>query len=119
MHSMNGNKKGKIAITAGYWNCGRGLIDSNNNASPKLSEAEAFINENNLDVLAVAEAGLHGPRSRIIRTNPLTTACIEHELRITGFSILLPESWYRHDTARIFMYIKEDINYKQIQHLNT
>ena len=75
----------------------------------KISEAEAFINENDLDILAVAEAGLHGPRSRIIRTNPLTTDSIERELRIPGFRILLPESWYIHDTARIFMYIKEDI----------
>jgi hypothetical protein len=114
MHSKYGNKKGKIAISTGYWNCGKGLLESNNNASPKLSEAVAFINKNDLDILAVAEAGLHGPRSRIIRTNPLTTASIERELRIPGFKILLPESWYTHDTARIFMYIKEDITFKVI-----
>ena len=116
MHSTNGNKKEKIAINTGYWNCGKGLLDSNNNASPKLSEAVAFINKNDLDILAVAEAGLHGPRSRIIRTNPLTTASIERELRIPGYRILLPESWYIHDTARIFMYIKEDITFKVINY---
>ena len=119
MHSINGNKRGKIAINTGYWNCGKGLLDRNNNASPKISEAAAFINENDLDILAVAEAGLHGPRSRIIRTNPLTTASIERELRIPGFRILLPESWYIHDTARIFMYIKEDINFKVIKYNNS
>ena len=115
MHTRNGNRNGKLAITVGYWNCGRGLLDSNNNASPKLSEAESFISDNNLDILAIAEAGLHGPRSRTLRTNPLTTSCIERELRITGFSILLPESWRRHDTARIFMYIRDDINFKLIK----
>ena len=113
-HYKHGNRTGKVTIATGYWNCARGLLDSNNNPTPKLDEIELFLDTHKLDILAIAEAGLHGSRSRTVRARPVTTNCIMTALHIPGFSIILPKSWVQHDTARLFLYVKDTINYKVI-----
>ena len=113
-HTTNGNRPGKVTVATGYWNCGKGLLDSNNFSTAKLAEIEHFISDNNLDILIVAEAGLHGRKSRIIRSYPVTSTIIRTALRIPGFQILLPESWELHETARLIMYVSDNIQVKQV-----
>ena len=113
-HITNGNGRGKVALAAGYWNCSKGLLDKNNFLTEKIAEIEAFIHTHDFDVLAVAEAGLHGIRSHTVRSFPVTTTTITNALRIPGYNIILPESWSQHDTARLFIYVKEDMTYKII-----
>lgn len=60
-HTTHGNWPGKVTLATGYWNCSRGLPDSSKDAAPKLKEIEQFISIHDLDILAIAEASLHGP----------------------------------------------------------
>lgn len=114
VHSKHGNRLGKVTLATGYWNWAKGLLDGNNIATPKLDEIELFINSHQLDILDIAEAGLHGVRSRTVRALPVSTNSILTALRIPGFTIILPESWEQHNTARIFMYVKDTLVYKVI-----
>ena len=113
-HSYYGNRVGRVVLTIGYWNCGKGLLDSNNFATSKLAEIETFINQHDLDVCTIAEAGLHGRRSQTMRAFPATTTIIHNALRIPGFSIILPKSWEQHHTARIYMYVKDSLVIKSV-----
>ena len=104
----------KLNLSIGNWNCGKGLLDENNFGTEKVGEIQAFIELNNLDILAVGESGLHRARSRTIKTYPATDEIIKNALRIPGFDIILPNSWSTHETARIILYIKNSITFKYL-----
>ena len=111
MHALEGNKK--IGYNIAAWNCRRGLLKPDGSASSKVTDIEIYLQKHQLHMLAVIESDLHGPGSRIKRSNPLSTNDIENNLRIDGYSIKLPQSWYAHDQARILVYIKEGIKVKE------
>ena len=109
----------KLNLTIGHWNCGKGLLDENNFGTEKVAEIQAFIDTNNLDILAVGESGLHGARSRTMKSYPVTEEIVMNALRIPGFDIILPQAWYNHETARIILYIKNTINFKFLSSQNS
>ena len=111
MHSLEGNKKLGYNIAA--WNCRRGLLKQNGSASSKITDIELYLKKHQLHMLAVIESDLHGPGSRIYRSKPLSTNQIIENLHIDGYSIILPQSWYLHNQARILVYIKEGIFVKE------
>ena len=82
-------------------------------------ESEAFTEEHNLNVVAVAEAGLHGKRSRTICSIPLTFRSIHNTLRVPGFEIAIPESCYSNYTACLYMYFKSSIQFKIVKNPDT
>ena len=91
-HAKNGNRAGKGGIKVGGWNCNRGLLDQLGNPTDKLDEIAAYIELHDIQIMAIAEAGLHGLRSRTQRSKPLTEPEIQDALRIPGFHIILPAS---------------------------
>ena len=54
------------------------------------------------------ESGLHGPASRVRRSNPITTQGILSNLQIKGYRIILPKTWQYHNQARIILFAKDD-----------
>ena len=104
---INGNRG--CSYNIGMWNCRKGLIDGENQATYKMVEVKKFIEEHNLHLLCLVEAGLHGPASRIRRTNPITTQGIMSNLQIEGYRIILPKTWQYHNQARIILFAKDDL----------
>ena len=88
-HSLNGNRKTGYKIAS--WNCNRGLIINNmESESDKLVDIKLFI-----------EADIHGPGSRTLRNKYYTTDEIRDKLHIDGYKIELPNTWTKHNQARI------------------
>ena len=66
-----------------------------------------------VDVLAVIEAGLHGPLSRTKKRRPLCTADIMSILYQPGYKILLPATWSHDQQARMFIYYRDTLRIKE------
>ena len=114
MHSINGNRR--LGYKIASWNCNRGLLKANNDVidSEKLVDVKLFIQEHKPHIFCVIESDLHGPNSRTYRRNILTTETILDQLKIEGYSLHLPETWYKYDQARLVVYVNDDIKYKKI-----
>ena len=97
------------------WNCRKGLVEVDNTAGVKLNEIENYMNENDVDLFAINEAGIHGKRSRTIRTNPMDDESVNLNLTIENYKIWLPQQWEKHDIARTIVYTREDLNVKRIK----
>ena len=110
-HVINGNRK--IGYNIAVWNCRKGLISKQGAASPKVADIEQYLGKHQLHALGIVECDLHGPGSRMLRSHPLSTKDIHEKLHIEGYNILLPQSWYMYDQARIFIYIKENLQVKE------
>ena len=107
---INGN--GRKGLNLGFWNCRKGLITSDKNASYKKDEIMQFIKKKNLHAMCVVESDLHSQNSRIRRRKPLNKDEINRILEIPGFRIILPKSWEVHGQARVLVYVKEDLQVK-------
>ena len=70
-HMINGNRGRSYNI--GMWNCRKCLVDRENLPTAKMKDVRDFLGSNDLQVLCLIEADLHGMTSRIRRVNPLTT----------------------------------------------
>ena len=108
-HSLHGNRQ-RLGIKASTWNCNKGLVDHKGRATAKISTIHNFLVANSIDLLAVNESNLHGPRSNTVRATPLSNEAVHRELAIPGYKIIFPASWTKHDTARIMLYAKNDIH---------
>ena len=109
MKSSNGNNK-KLLI--GSYNIAKGLVDSENNGTYKLTEIKNKIKEKNADILGIIETNLHGPKSRVIRSNPIKENEAVNELQIPGYDTIFPATWKLHDQARLIVFIRSSIPYK-------
>ena len=115
IHSLYGNRPGRIGLSVASWNCRKGLLDKNNHPTDKIHAIATFLKDEKIDILSVSEAGIHGGRSRTLRAYPATTTIINNALRIPGYTIILPDSWTKYETARIYLYIKDGITFSQIK----
>ena len=83
---VNGNRR--LGYNLGMWNCRRGLITGDKEASFKMVDVKNFIQSKNLHMLCLIEADLHSPISRYKRLNRLLTLDINHKLSIPGYKNL-------------------------------
>ena len=113
MHSLDGNRK--LGYKIASWNCNRGLLKTGSDVlnSDKLVDVKMFIQEHRPHLFAILESDLHGKKSRTYRKNYLTTENIMDQLKIEGYSLHLPDTWYKFDQARLIVYINDDIKYKK------
>ena len=111
MKLVNGNRR--LGYKLGIWNCRRGLVTPDKEASHKFFEAKEFIQSNNLHMFCLIETDLNGIISRYKRNNPLTENEIFDILAIPGYKLYLPTTWGKHGQARMFVYAKEDLNVKE------
>ena len=108
---INGNRN--RGYNLGIWNCRKGLINGDGEASSKISEVKSFLEKKNLHMLCLIEADFHSASSRYKRRNPLTTGDIKAKLDIPGYKILLPMTWQKHGQARILVYAREELKVKE------
>ena len=111
MHSLTGNKK--IGYRVAIWNCRRRLLNPDGSPSDKITDIELYLEKHQLHMFGIIESDLHGDKSRIKRNNPLTTNDILKNLHIDGYRILLPQSWFKHSQARLIVYVKEGVQFKE------
>ena len=109
-HMINGNRGRSYNI--GMWNCRKGLVDRENLPTAKMKDVKDFLGSNDLQVMCLIEADLHGMTSRIRRVNPITAKKIEENLKVENYRIVLPQSWQAPGQARILLYVREDLNLK-------
>ena len=64
-------------------------------------------------MLGLIESDLHGQNSRVNRSLKLTTPEVHQNLHISGYHLLLPQSWYNHGQARVIAYIRDGIQAKE------
>ena len=81
--------------------------------SDKITDIELYLEKHQLHMFGIIESDLHGDKSRIKRNNPLTTNDILKNLHIDGYRILLPQSWFKHSQARLIVYVKEGVQFKE------
>ena len=96
MRRVDGNIANNLGVNFFTWNCQKGLIDDNMEPSTKVEDIRIFLETHGDDVLAVIEAGLHGPLFRTKWRRPMSTADIMSILHQPGYKILLPATWYHH-----------------------
>ena len=104
---VNGNKAGGYNLAV--WNCRKGLIDTNGEASLKLEDIKQFIIKRRLDMLGIIESDLHGRMSRQRRGYTVTRNKICSILGIPGYRIYLPATWKQHGQARLVVYAREEL----------
>ena len=109
-HMLNGNRNRCYNI--GMWNCRKGLTNRENLPTAKIVDVKDFLMTNDLQLLCLIEADLHGVTSRVRRVKPITGKEIEESLKIENYKIILPQSWQVHGQARVVLYVREDINLK-------
>ena len=107
---INGN--GRKGYNVGLWNCRRGLVVGEKQASTKMVEVKQFIQSKSLHLFCLVESDLHSHISRYIRRHPLTTEEVHKILGISGYKIFLPKSWQVHGQARVIVFAKEELNVK-------
>ena len=108
MKSVNGNNK---KILMGSYNLAKGLLDGENNGTYKLVEIKNKILEKKADIFGIIETNLHGPNSRVMRSNPIDKTDAINELDIPGYDVIFPATWEWHDQARLLVFIKSSIPY--------
>ena len=94
------------------WNCRKGLINKENLPTTKIVDVKDFLSANDLQILCLIEADLHGITSRVKRIKPITSREIEENLKVENYKTLLPQSWQAHGQARILLYVRDDISLK-------
>ena len=65
-----------------------------------------FLITNDLQVMCLVEADLHGMTSRKRRVSPITSKKVEKCLKVENYRIVLPQSWQAHGQARILLYVR-------------
>ena len=104
VHSLYGNRR--IGYKIGFWNCRKKLISSNSFDTNKLTDIKAYFGKNQPHVFAIIESDLFGVNSECNRNQKFTTEQVQSKLRIDGYRIVLPKSWYCHGLAKpILFYI--------------
>ena len=107
---INGNRR--LGYNLAMWNCRKGLLTFENEASSKLVDIKNLIETKKLHMLCLVESDLHSEVSRYRRAQPLTTKDIQGKLHIPGYKIFLPTTWEKHGQARLMVYAKEELNVK-------
>jgi hypothetical protein len=94
------------------WNCRKDLTNSENLPTEKIEDVKEFLGSNNLQLLFIIEADLHGVPLRVRRAKPITSKEIENTLKIENNKRILPKSWQVHGQAGVLLYVRDDINLK-------
>ena len=111
---INGNRR-IIGYKLAVWNCSRGLIQDD--FSTKLVEIKQFINTRRPHCFGIIESDLFNHQSQANRHRKYSSSEIREKLKIDGYNIEFPSSWYTHGQARLICYVLDEIKYRR-KHLN-
>ena len=103
LHALFGNRQ--IGYRVAAWNCRKGLLNPDGSQSNKITDIQKYLQKHQLHMFGIIESDLHGVNSRMRRRNPLSTKDIHKKLHI-----IIPQSWYSYDQARVIAYVKDGEN---------
>ena len=107
-HVINGNRR-KQGYKYFSWNCDRGFLTGN-----KIEDLKCFAQRSKSHIISVSEVNLTRDENNTNdnSTNKLSTSQVMDQLKIPGYSLILPESWQLHKKARIILYVSDELNFK-------
>ena len=108
MKIINGNRS-KAGFKHTQWNIDKGLFTMG-----KLDDIKVNLSHEKPHTFCVTEANLVRNEINAKSCNEFSTDNLLEKLAFTGYTVLLPDSWYTHGKARLFIYVSEDIKFKQL-----
>ena len=110
-HCLYGNRR-NLGYKYFTWNCDRGMLSEN-----KLEDIKLFAERRTPHVMAINEINLfrNEDNKNYDNSSHLSTNQVLEKFRIEDYRIIFPDSWQKHDIARIICYVHNDINVRQIE----
>ena len=108
-HIKFGNIRRNIGYKYFTWNCDRGLLSQH-----KIEDIRIFAARHKPHFMGISEINLKRNENNVNEnsTNVLSTIQVHDIFKIEGYKIILPPSWLLHDTARIFVFVNDELNVK-------
>ena len=109
-HLTYGNRRNQ-----GYkycsWNCDKGFINEN-----KIDDVKLFIEKYSPHVVGVSEVNIVRNEENLDSASniSISTAQLYEKYNIQDYKILLPDSWLHYNKARVIVYVRDDLNVKQV-----
>ena len=110
-HAILGNRR-RHSYKFGFWNCRKGLLINNEIESAKFSEIKSFLSNHRPHVFGIVECDIHSRLSRLSRQATFDTEQVLTNLKIEGYTLELPDTWYQYGQARLIVYVSNEISYK-------
>ena len=105
---INGNRRA-VGYRLAMWNCGRGLVQQDG-FSTKFYEVKQFLQNKKPHCFGIEETDLFSHESQSNRVK-YSTAELKEILKVDGYNIEFPESWYKYGQARIICYVSQEVKY--------
>ena len=83
---------------------------------PRIKDIKITANRHKPHFMGIAEVDLrrNENNSDDNNNNEMSTEQLFDKFKIEGYKIILPNSWIKHDKARIFVYVNDELNIKVI-----
>ena len=107
-HAINGNRR-----NPGYkyfsWNCDRGFL-----SGKKIEDLKCYSQRTKPHIMSVIEVNLVRNENNVNddNINGLSTTQVKDRFQIPEYTLVLPESWYLYNKARIILYVHQELNFK-------
>ena len=107
-HLIFGNRR-NVGYTYLAWNCDKGYF-----AQKKLDDIKIAVGQHNPEIIGVSEVNFKRNESN---KNNESNICFSTEqllkrLEIPEYKVIIPDSWERHNVARVIVYVKDDLTVK-------
>ena len=80
--------------------------------TPKFIELKSFVSKHKPHAFGIVESDIHSPLSRLNRQAVFSTDEVKSKLKIDGYNLELPSTWYQFGQARLLVYLRDDVIYK-------
>ena len=114
MHSLNGNRR-NLGYKYFTWNCDRAFLSEN-----KIEDIKIFVEQKKPHVFSIIETNIfrNEENNDLENKTHLSTQQVHEKFQIQDYNIILPDSWIKHNVARIICYVHSDIKAKKINLLD-
>ena len=111
VHSLTGNRR-NLGYKYFVWNCDRAFLSDN-----KMEDIKVFVEQKKPHVFSIIEVNIqrNEENKNLESKSQLSTEQVLDQFHIQDYNIILPDSWMKHDVARIICYVHSDIKAKKIQ----
>ena len=109
-HIIFGNRT-NIGYKYFSWNCDRALLQQK-----KIEDIKLIANRHKPHFMGISEVDLKRNENNndLRNNNEMSTEQLHDKFNIEGYNIILPDSWIKHNKARIFIYVNNKLNAKII-----
>ena len=107
MKIINGNRS-KTGFKHTQWNIDKGLLTMG-----KLDDIKVKLSREKPHSFCVTEVNFVRKEVTTRYVNEFSTDDLLEKLAFPGYTVILPDSWYTHCKARLFVYVSQDVKCKQ------